>query len=86
MPSEQAFLLTAFNSKDVFGKKEGLNHSPHIAAQMSVDHSLLLGLVGVSFLMLAYEMKSNAQFSTLRENFRTAGYGRFEADDFIEKK
>ena len=53
---------------------------------MSVDHSLLLGLVGVSFLMLAYEMKSNAQFSTLRENFRTTGYGRFEADDFIEKK
>ena len=53
---------------------------------MSVDHSLLLGLIGVSFLMLTYEMKTNAQFSTLRENFRTAGYGRFEADDFIVKK
>ena len=78
--------MNAFNGKDVFGKKEGLNHSPHIAAQMSVDHSLLLGLIGVSFLMLTYEMTSNAQFSNLRENFRTTGYGRFEADDFIVKK
>ena len=53
---------------------------------MNVDHSLLLGLIGVSFLMLTYEMSANAQFTTLRENFRTTGYGRFEADDFIVKK
>ena len=78
--------MGTFESRDVFGKKEGLNHSPHIAAQMSVDHSLLLGLIGVSFLMLTYEMSTNAQFTTLRENFRTTGYGRFEADDFIVKK
>ena len=78
--------MQAFNSKDVFGKKEGLNHSPHIAAQMSIDHSLLLGLIGISFAMVTYEMSTNAQFSTLRENFSTTGYGRFEADDFIEKK
>ena len=78
--------MGTFESRDVFGKKEGLNHSPHIAAQMSVDHSLLLGLIGGSLLMLTYEMRSNAQFTTLRENFRTTGYGRFEADDFIVKK
>ena len=86
LPSENHFLMGAFDSKDVFGKKEGLNHSPHIAAQMSVDHSLLLGALGVTFLMVTYEISTNAQFSTLRENFRTTGYGRFEADDFIEKK
>ena len=78
--------MGTFESRDVFGKKEGLNHSPHIAAQMSVDQSLLLGAIGVTFLMVTYEMSTNAQFSTLRENFRTTGYGRFEADDFIVKK
>ena len=85
LPSENAFLLETFNSKDIFGKKEGLNHSPHIKAQMDVDHNLLLGLIGVSFLMLTYEMTQNAKFTTLRENFRKTGYGRFSADDFIVK-
>ena len=53
---------------------------------MDIDTSLLLGLIGVSTVMVLAEMKRNAKFMNLRDNFRTVTYGRFEVDDFIKKQ
>ena len=86
LPSENHFLLSPFEKADIFGKREGLNHSPHIKQQIDLDTRLLLGLMGISALMLVSDFKRNAKFLNLRENFRTVGHGRFEADDFIVKK
>ena len=30
LPSEQAFLFGAFDTSDLFGKRKGITHSPHI--------------------------------------------------------
>ena len=86
MPSEKAFLLQNFDAHSMFGVRHGLQHSPHLRAQMDIDSRLLLGLVGLSFLMLGAEFKQNGKLLNLRDNFRSVTYGRFEADDFIEKK
>ena len=32
MPSENDFLLSSFDSQDLFGKRKGINQSPHIKA------------------------------------------------------
>lgn len=86
MPSEEEFLMQNFDKQSLFGTRHGLQHSPHIKAQMDIDTRLLLGLCGVTALMLITEFKKNGLFCNLRENFRTVTYGRFEADDFIVKK
>lgn len=53
---------------------------------MQLDNRMLLGLVGISFFMLVSDFGRNGKLLNLRENFRTVTYGRFEADDFVEKK
>lgn len=47
---------------------------------------MILGLFGISMLMLVGDFGRNSKMLNLRDNFRTVTYGRFEADDFIEKK
>ena len=86
LPSENAFLRGSFDKNAIFGSRHGLQHSPHIQAQIDVDTRILLGLVGLSFLMVTTNFKSNGKMMNLRENFRTATYGRFEADDFVKKQ
>ena len=53
---------------------------------MQIDHRILLGLIGASFLCVLADMRPNARLLALRDNFRTVTYGRFEADDFVVKK
>ena len=33
LPSEQGFLLGSWEYKDIFGKRKGIEHSPHIKSQ-----------------------------------------------------
>ena len=37
LPSENHFLMQNFEKEDIFGKRYGLQHSPHIKAQMDID-------------------------------------------------
>ena len=53
---------------------------------MDLDSRLLLGLIGISFTMVTFEFKRNGKLLNLRENFRQVTHGRFEADDFVQKK
>ena len=85
LPSEQNFLTSAFSKQDVFGKNYGLEHSPHIAAQMNLDHKIFLGLIAGTILLAVGDQKRNGSFMTLRGNARQVQYGRFEADDFVKK-
>ena len=86
LPSEDAFLLGNFDRNTLFGTRQGIQHSPHLRAQMNIDTQLLLGLCGITFGVLFFEFKRNGKLLNLRENFRTVTYGRFEADDFVVKK
>ena len=85
LPSEQAFLLGSFDTADIFGKRKGITHSPHIKAQTDLDTNLLYLIGGVTLLMLATEIRRHAEFHPLRENFRNSNEGKFQASDFKEK-
>ena len=52
LPSEKHFLMSNFEHQDLFGKRQGIDHSPHLKEQMNIDNRILLGLIGVSFCML----------------------------------
>ena len=86
LPTENNFLLQNFDKTAIFGKRHGLQHSPHIKAQMDIDTRLLLGLCGLTMVMLSCEFKRNGKLLNLRDNYRQVTYGRFSAEDFIEKK
>ena len=86
LPSENAFLMGNFDKQSLFGTRHGLQHSPHIRAQMDIDSQIMMGLVGVTAAMLVFEFKKNGKMLNLRDSFRSVTYGRFEADDFIVKK
>ena len=77
LPSEKAFLFDAFDTSDLFGKRKGITHSPHIKAQTDLDTNLLYLIGGVTLVMLATEIKRHAEFHPLRENFRNSNLGRF---------
>ena len=85
LPSEQAFLTSAFDKTAVFGKNYGIEHSPHIRSQMNLDSVLLLGLIGASLAVSFADQRKDVKFMNLRASMRTAEYGRFEADDFVKK-
>ena len=59
LPSEHNFLMQNFDKTDVFGKRHGIQHSPHIKAQMDIDTKILLALIGASLLMLTSDFKRN---------------------------
>ena len=82
LPSEKAFLLGSFDYKDLFGDRNGINHSPHIRAQMDLDTNLVWGVFIVSLVLLVAENKRTHNFVTLRENFLNSDKGHFKAEDF----
>ena len=87
MPSERDFFLSSFDKNDLFGKRHGLQHSPHIQSQMTLDTRLLLGLVLMTFAMITTDFKKNDKNLNLRENFRAVGdIKNLKASDFIEKQ
>ena len=82
LPSEQHFLLGSFEHKDLFGAREGINHSPHIKAQINLDDNLLWLWFIVTILMMGFEAKYHHEYISLRQNFVNSDYGRFELEDF----
>ncbi len=41
LPSENHFLLGSFDNEDLFGKRKGIEHSPHIRSQLNLDSKLV---------------------------------------------
>ena len=83
LPSENAFLLEGFDKEDIFGRRKGIQQSPHIKAQTDLDSNLLWLLAGGSILMLMCEMKPKAEFRALRTNYLNSDTGKFEEADFV---
>ena len=86
LPSETATLLGQFDTSDLFGKRKGITHSPHIQAQVNLDTNLLWLIGGVTLFMLATEIPRHAKFAPLRENYRNTDMGKFQISDFKDKK
>ena len=83
LPSEKAFLLGSFDQHDLFGKRKGMTHSPHIRAQMNLDTNLVWAYGTILLLGMMIEFKRTHKFTTLRENAYNSDMGYFRsADDF----
>ena len=62
LPSEKAFLFGSFDYNELFGRKKGITHSPHIQAQVDIDTRLLWLIGGLSVAMMCTEFKRQAEF------------------------
>ena len=82
LPSEQLFLLGSFDTEDLFGKRKGIQHSPHIKSQMDLDSNLLWIYFFLMVLTMGMEVKPHDEFVTLRMNFENHDMGRFKYEDF----
>jgi hypothetical protein len=82
LPSEQHFLLGSFDHNDLFGKRKGIEHSPHIRAQLNLDSNLVWLWFILTMLALGTEMKYHDDFVALRENHFNSDMGKFTYDDF----
>ncbi|CDW89225.1 UNKNOWN [Stylonychia lemnae] len=82
LPSEQAFLLGGFDTEDLFGKRKGINHSPHIRSQLDLDSNLVWAYFLFCVLALGLEYKYHDEFVVLRQNFLNHDMGRFTEEDF----
>ena len=82
LPSEKAFLLSSFDSQDLFGARKGIQHSPHIRAQMNLDTNLVWGFMIISTVAMIIETKRTHKFVTLRENYLNSDKGWFKVEDF----
>ena len=82
LPSEKAFLLGGFDSEDIFGARKGINHSPHLRAQMDLDTNLVWGIALVSLGLMFLETKRTHSFISLRQNMVNADMGYFQEEDF----
>ena len=77
LPSEDGFLLGSFDRDELFGKRKGINHSPHIQAQTDMDSNLVWGFAAVTIVLAMYELRGHAKFRTLRTNFRDGETAKF---------
>lgn len=82
LPSENHFLLSAFDQEDLFGKRKGIDHSPHIRAQLNLDSNLVFFYFILTFIALGLEMKYHDEFVALRDNLVNSDMGKFKYDDF----
>ena len=82
LPSERKFLLGSLEAEDIFGKRKGIQHSPHIKAQTQLDTRLLWVFGLITFYMAMAEIPKTHQFKVYRENFRDGQMGKFKVSDF----
>jgi hypothetical protein len=82
LPSEYNFLLGSYDTEDLFGQRKGIEHSPHIKAQVTLDSNLLWLYFAFTMIALGLEVKYHDEFMALRGNFENHDMGRFEYDDF----
>ena len=69
LPSENHFLLGSYDHEDLFGKRKGIDHSPHIRAQLNLDSNLVYFYIFATFLALGLELKYHDEFVALREHY-----------------
>ena len=82
LPSENYFLLSSFDSQDLFGKRKGIEHAPFIRTQVDLDSNLLWAFFFATIIAAGLEMKYHDEFVALRQNMNNSDMGRFEYDDF----
>ena len=82
LPSENHFLLSSFDHEDLFGKRKGIDYSPHIRAQINLDSNLVWLYFLFTMIALGTEMKYHDEFLALRHNFVNHDMGKFSYDDF----
>lgn len=82
LPSENYFLLSSYDSEDLFGKRKGVEHAPFIKAQMDMDSNILWLYLFFTILAAGLEIKYHDEFVALRGNLRNSDMGKFEYDDF----
>ena len=82
LPSENHFLLGSYDNEDIFGKRKGIEHSPHIRAQLNLDSNLVYFYLLLTFVALGLEMNYHDEFKALRENYLQSDMGKFAIEDF----
>jgi len=82
LPSENHFLLGSFDHEDIFGKRKGIDHSPHIRAQLNLDSNMVYFYFIMTMVALGLEMKYHDEFKALRENYVKSDMGKFTVEDF----
>ena len=82
LPSEGHFLLSPFDQENLFGKREGINHSPAVRAQLNLDSNLVWLYFVLTLLAFSSEFKQHDEFLNLRQGYMQANEGRFTEDDF----
>eukprot|EP00356_Strombidium_inclinatum_P008247 CAMPEP_0170492430 /NCGR_PEP_ID=MMETSP0208-20121228/12235_1 /TAXON_ID=197538 /ORGANISM="Strombidium inclinatum, Strain S3" /LENGTH=159 /DNA_ID=CAMNT_0010768165 /DNA_START=6 /DNA_END=482 /DNA_ORIENTATION=+ len=81
LPSEKAFQFANFEYSDMFGKRTGLVHAPHLKAQQDMDTNLVLFFLGFCMFSLIIENKRTHDIVTLRENMINSDMGFFPSED-----
>ena len=76
------FLLGAFDHEDLFGKRKGIEHSPHIRAQLNLDSNLVYFYLLLTVIAFGMELKYHDEFVALRQNWVSSDMGKFKYDDF----
>jgi len=82
LPSENHFLLSGFDQEDLFGRRKGIEHSPHIRAQLNLDSNLVFIYFILTFIALGLEFKYHDEYVALRDNFVNHDMGKFTYEDF----
>lgn len=75
-------MLGSYDQDDLFGKRKGIEHSPHIRAQLDLDTRMVWAGVLLTFVALGFEFGYHDEFVPLRNNFVLVGAGKFEEGDF----
>ena len=65
----------------MFGERKGINHSPHLRAQMNVDSNIVWAMCITALVGILYESKRTHQFVTLRANMVNSDKGWFENEE-----
>tara|TARA_B110001450_G_C17354571_1_gene372971 strand:+ start:76 stop:558 length:483 start_codon:yes stop_codon:yes gene_type:complete len=81
LPSEKNFLFSSYDYEDVFGQRKGINHSPHIRAQMNLDTNIVWAAAIIFGLGLVIENKRTHDFVTLRKNYLNSDMGWFQDEN-----
>ncbi len=82
LPSEQHFLMQPFDYDTIFGRREGINHSPAVRSQLNLDSNLVWLYFLFTILALGTEFRQHNQFVTLRQNHDNSDMGVFTVEDF----
>ena len=82
LPSEGHFLLSPFDQDTLFGKREGINHSPAVRSQLNLDSNLVWLYFILTLLALGTEFKHHDEFLNLRQGLLSSNDGRFTEEDF----